>query len=72
MFLEYKIFKACTEDDDENCCLITYKEKYDAYTHYRVDKIEMIEDDRILSDKPFDLSTHSKTMFLLFSDYGPF
>lgn len=48
--------------DDENYYLITYKEKYDNYTHYRVDKMEMIElteDDRILSDKPFDLSTYS-------------
>lgn len=29
--------------DDENYYLITYKEKYDSYTHYRVDKMEMIE-----------------------------
>lgn len=56
--------------DDENYYLITYKEKYDSYTHYRVDKMEMIElteNDRVLSDKPFDLSNYSKTMFQMFS-----
>ena len=56
--------------DDENYYLITYKEKYDNYTHYRVDKmenIELMEEDRVLSDKPFDLSTYSKTMFQMFS-----
>ncbi len=55
--------------DDENYYLITYKEKYDNYTHYRVDKMERIvltEDDRILSDRPFDLSSYSKTMFQMF------
>jgi predicted DNA-binding transcriptional regulator YafY len=56
--------------DDENYYLITYKEKYDSYTHYRVDKMEMIElteNDRVLSDKPFDLSNYSKSMFQMFS-----
>ena len=56
--------------DDENYYLITYKEKYDSYTHYRVDKMEMIElteNDRVLSDKPFDLSSYSKKMFQMFS-----
>ena len=56
--------------DDENYYLITYKEKYDSYTHYRVDKMEMIElteNERVLSDKPFDLSNYSKTMFQMFS-----
>ena len=56
--------------DDENYYLITYKEKYDSYTHYRVDKMEMIElteDDRVLSDKPFDLSSYAKTMFQMYS-----
>lgn len=55
--------------DDENYYLITYKEKYDNYTHYRVDKMEMIEvteEDRVLSDKPFALSNYSKTMFQMF------
>ena len=55
--------------DDENYYLITYKEKYESYTHYRVDKMEMIElteEDRVLPGKPFDLSTYSKTMFQMF------
>lgn len=55
--------------DDENYYLITYKPKYDSYTHYRVDKMEMIEltnEDRIMSDKPFDLSAYTKTMFRMF------
>lgn len=55
--------------DDENYYLITYKEKYDNYAHYRVDKMEMIElieEDRVLSDKPFDLSSYSKTIFQMF------
>lgn len=56
--------------DDENYYMITYKEKYDSYTHYRVDKmerIELTEDDRVLSDTPFDLSSYSKKMFQMFS-----
>ena len=56
--------------DDENYYLITYKAKYDNYTHYRVDKMENIElsgENRVLSDKPFDLSVYSKTMFQMFS-----
>lgn len=55
--------------DDENYYLITYKAKFDSYTHYRVDKmegIEITEDDRVLSDKPFDLSTYSKATFQMF------
>lgn len=55
--------------DDENYYLITYKEKYDKYVHYRVDKmeaIELTENDRVLPDKPFDLSSYSKTMFQMF------
>ncbi len=56
--------------DDENYYLFTYKEKYDKYTHYRVDKmesIELCEEDRVLPDKSFDLSAYSKTMFQMFS-----
>lgn len=55
--------------DDENYYLITYKEKYDNYTHYRVDKMEMIElieTERVLPEKSFDLSNYSKTMFQMF------
>lgn len=55
--------------DDENYYLITYKKKYDKYVHYRVDKMEDIhitEEERILSDKPFDLSEYAKSMFQMF------
>ena len=55
--------------DDENYYLITYKQKYDNYTHYRVDKMENIEitdDDRVLNDEPFDLSEYSKATFGMF------
>lgn len=55
--------------DDENYYLITYKEKYGNYTHYRVDKMEQIEiteENRILSDKPFDLSSYAKSTFQMF------
>lgn len=55
--------------DDENYYLITYKEKYQSYTHYRVDKMENIcvsDRDRILPDKEFDLSDYSKTVFGMF------
>jgi len=55
--------------DDENYYLITYKAKYDSYTHYRVDKMEMIElteSDRILPQKSFDLSEYAKTTFQMF------
>ena len=55
--------------DDENYYLITYKEKYDDYAHYRVDKMESIEiteEDRVLSEEPFDLSAYSKSTFAMF------
>lgn len=55
--------------DDENYYLITYKQKYDSYTHYRVDKMESItitDLDRVLSSKPFDLSSYAKSTFQMF------
>lgn len=55
--------------DDENYYLITYKKKYNNYIHYRVDKMEAItltDEDRVLSDTPFDLSVYAKTMFQMF------
>lgn len=55
--------------DDENYYLITYKEKYGNYAHYRVDKMEMIsltEDVRVLPQKEFDLSSYTKTMFQMY------
>lgn len=56
--------------DDEKYYLITYKEKYGDYAHYRVDKMEdinILEKDRVLSDKPFDLSAYSKSIFAMYS-----
>lgn len=56
--------------DDENYYLIAYKEKYKNYAHYRVDKmekIEIIDEDRVLADKPFDISKYSKSMFAMFN-----
>ena len=55
--------------DDENYYMITYKKKYDKYTHYRVDKmegIELTEDKRVTSEEPFDISSYAKTMFQMF------
>ena len=42
---------------------------FDLYAHYRVDKMESIEiteEDRVLSEEPFDLSAYSKTTFAMF------
>lgn len=55
--------------DDENYYLITYKEKYGKYVHYRVDKMDSIEitgEDRVIPDNQFDLSEYSKKMFSMF------
>ncbi len=55
--------------DDENYYLITYKEKYDSYVHYRVDKMENIkitDKERVLSPEPFDLSSYAKATFQMF------
>ena len=55
--------------DDENYYMITYKEKYQKFVHYRVDKmerIELLEEPRVLPEKDFDLSAYSKTMFQMF------
>ena len=55
--------------DDENYYLITYKEKYDNYAHYRVDKmesIELIQENRVLPQKEFNLSEYSKSMFQMY------
>ena len=67
---KYKESPVALSWDDENYYLITYKAKYGNYTHYRVDKMETIEildDDRVLSDEPFDLSEYSKSMFAMFN-----
>lgn len=55
--------------DDENYYLITYKPKYNSFTHYRVDKMENIsvyDKKRELPDYEFDLSDYAKTVFGMF------
>lgn len=55
--------------NDENYYLITYKQKYDNYTNYRVDKMEnitILEDKRILNDRQFMLPEYLKSTFGMF------
>lgn len=55
--------------DDENYYLITYKEKYGHFTHYRVDKMDAIkitDEKRVLPPKEFDLSAYAKSVFSMF------
>lgn len=55
--------------DDENYYLITYKQKYDSYTHYRVDKMESItvtNETRVLSDADFDITSYTKSVFQMY------
>ncbi len=55
--------------DDENYYMISYKEKYQKFVHYRVDKMErisVIDEKRILPEDDFDLSAYSKSMFQMF------
>lgn len=55
--------------DDENYYLITYKQKYNSFTHYRVDKMENIsitDDERIMPDVPFNPAEYSKKVFSMF------
>lgn len=55
--------------DDENYYLITYKEKYKSYTHYRVDKMDSIkitENLRAMPEDEFDLSAYAKSVFSMF------
>ena len=55
--------------DDENYYLITYKQKYMSFTHYRVDKMESIsitDDERVMPEADFDLAGYSKKVFSMF------
>lgn len=55
--------------DDENYYLITYKEKYGHFTHYRVDKMDSItvtEEKRSMPPDEFDLSSYAKSVFSMF------
>lgn len=56
--------------DYENYYLITYKEKYNKYLHYRVDKmddIETIDKNRVLPKESFDLSSYVRKMFQMYN-----
>lgn len=55
--------------DDENYYLITYKQKYNSYTHYRVDKMENIsitDEERVLPGVEFNPADYSKKVFSMF------
>ena len=55
--------------DDENYYLITYKEKYKSFAHYRVDKmdgIEIINEERKMPKDSFDVSDYSKAVFSMY------
>lgn len=55
--------------DDENYYLIAYKEKYNGYTHYRVDKMEdiqILEESREHPHKDFDAAEYAKKVFGMF------
>lgn len=55
--------------DDENYYLITYKPKYNSFTHYRVDKMEnisIIDENRIMPDEEFNPAEYSKKVFSMF------
>jgi len=56
--------------DEEKYYLITYKSKYSSYTHYRVDKMELIEiceNDRIMPPEEFDLALYDKSIFSMYA-----
>ncbi len=55
--------------DDENYYMITYKEKYNSFAHYRVDKMENIkltDTPRTMPENDFDLSLYTKSVFSMF------
>lgn len=55
--------------DDENYYMITYKERYKSFTHFRVDKMDKIQicdEDIIYPPNEFDLAAYTKTVFSMF------
>ncbi|MBQ7974527.1 MAG: WYL domain-containing protein [Clostridia bacterium] len=55
--------------DDENYYLITYKEKYKGFTHYRVDKmtdLEILSEAREMPEEKFDPADYAKKVFGMF------
>lgn len=66
----YKEQPVCLMWNEENYYLVTYKEKYNSYVHYRVDKMEnilLLDEKRNLPDKEFDQASYAKKMFSMFS-----
>ncbi len=60
----------CLMWNEENYYLVTYKEKYQGYTHYRVDRMENIEitgEMRNMPDTEFDPASYAKKMFSMYS-----
>ena len=65
----YKEVPVALTYSDENYYLITYKEKYNSYAHYRVDKMEnafVSEENRNLPDEKFDLPSYAKKIFSMY------
>lgn len=65
----YKEAPVALTYSDENYYLITYKEKYNSYVHYRVDKMEntfIAEENRNLPDEKFDLPSYAKKTFSMY------
>ncbi len=65
----YKEAPVALTYSDENYYLITYKEKYNSYVHYRVDKMEhtfIAEESRNLPDNKFDLPSYAKKIFSMY------
>ena len=65
----YKEAPVALTYSDENYYLITYKEKYNSYVHYRVDKMEntfIAEEGRNLPDDKFDLPSYAKKIFSMY------
>ncbi len=65
----YKEAPVALTYSDENYYLITYKEKYNSYVHYRVDKMEqtsIAEEERVLPKEQFDLPIYVKKTFSMY------
>ncbi len=60
----------CLMWNEENYYLVAYKDKYKSHTHYRVDRMEIIEisnEKRVLPKEEFDPASYAKKMFSMYS-----
>lgn len=65
----YKETPVTLISNDDNYYLVTYKEKYGSFTHYRVDKMESVEitdEECIRLKKEFDPAEYTKKVFSMF------